>query len=81
VRTGSGADNRPVNDIEALHARAVAEGRDTYLDPGTEFGVFTSAYLLRLGVCCGSGCRHCPYSFEKAGESFEKENDARTKTR
>ncbi|MCC6232821.1 MAG: hypothetical protein IT580_09270 [Verrucomicrobiales bacterium] len=23
--------------------------------------VFTAAYLLRRGFCCGSGCRHCPY--------------------
>jgi hypothetical protein len=23
--------------------------------------VFTAAYLLKRGTCCGSGCRHCPY--------------------
>jgi hypothetical protein len=23
--------------------------------------VFTAAYHLKRGVCCGSGCRHCPY--------------------
>jgi hypothetical protein len=23
--------------------------------------VFTAAYHLRRGYCCGSGCRHCPY--------------------
>jgi len=23
--------------------------------------VFTVAYHLRRGHCCGSGCRHCPY--------------------
>lgn len=23
--------------------------------------VFTAAYLLRRGYCCGSRCRHCPY--------------------
>jgi hypothetical protein len=23
--------------------------------------VFTEAYHLRRGYCCGSGCRHCPY--------------------
>lgn len=54
-----------MNKIEALHARAVAEARDTYVDPKTGYDVFTSAYLLRLGVCCGSGCRHCPYGYEK----------------
>ncbi len=23
--------------------------------------VFTAAYHLKRGACCGSGCRHCPY--------------------
>ncbi|SPE20835.1 hypothetical protein SBA5_30040 [Candidatus Sulfotelmatomonas gaucii] len=24
--------------------------------------VFTAAYHLKRGYCCGSGCRHCPYT-------------------
>lgn len=27
--------------------------------------VFTAEYHLRRGYCCGSGCRHCPYSTAK----------------
>ena len=23
--------------------------------------VFTAAYHLKRGSCCGSGCRHCPF--------------------
>lgn len=23
--------------------------------------VYTAAYHLKRGWCCGSGCRHCPY--------------------
>ncbi len=23
--------------------------------------VFTEQYHIRRGVCCGSGCRHCPF--------------------
>ena len=23
--------------------------------------VFTQAYHLKRGSCCGSGCRHCPF--------------------
>ena len=23
--------------------------------------VFTKAYHLKRGTCCGSGCRHCPF--------------------
>lgn len=31
--------------------------------------VFTAAYHLKRGYCCGSGCRHCPY---KAGPPNEE---------
>ncbi|HEY1648379.1 MAG TPA: DUF5522 domain-containing protein [Terracidiphilus sp.] len=31
--------------------------------------VFTAAYHLKRGFCCGSGCRHCPYREETAEEA------------
>ena len=41
-------------------------------EPGVEdcyfegpYLVFTEAYHLRRGYCCQSGCRHCPYGFNK----------------
>jgi len=37
---------------------ALREG-DFYLDGGCM--VFTAAYHLRRGYCCGNRCRHCPY--------------------
>jgi len=27
--------------------------------------VFTEKYHLKRGHCCKSGCRHCPYGFDK----------------
>jgi hypothetical protein len=27
--------------------------------------VFTEQYHLKRGYCCKSGCRHCPYGFNK----------------
>jgi hypothetical protein len=33
--------------------------------------VFTKAYHLRRGFCCGSGCRNCPYDGEDERE-YEK---------
>lgn len=27
--------------------------------------VFTEAYHRKRGYCCKSGCRHCPYGFQK----------------
>ncbi|MGA3033639.1 MAG: DUF5522 domain-containing protein [Terracidiphilus sp.] len=31
--------------------------------------VFTAAYHLKRGTCCGSGCRHCPYGNGPAKET------------
>lgn len=38
---------------------------DSYKENG--YVVFTAQYHLRRGYCCGSGCRHCPYSEGNAG--------------
>lgn len=66
-------DRRPVQGFTELHAEACAEGRLSYVDPETGYSVFTELALERRGVCCGSGCRHCPYGHEnledKAGRS------------
>jgi hypothetical protein len=32
------------------------------------FIVFTEKYHLQRGFCCGNGCRHCPFLFEKVTE-------------
>jgi hypothetical protein len=32
---------------------------DFYIEHGKY--VFTEEYHIRRGVCCGSGCRHCPF--------------------
>ena len=29
------------------------------------YKVFTEIYHLKRGYCCKSGCRHCPYGFDK----------------
>ena len=50
-------------DIEDLHLAAIAKDERTYIDPATEFMVFTEAAHLRRGVCCGNQCRHCPYGW------------------
>jgi hypothetical protein len=30
--------------------------------------VFTQAYHLARGYCCGAGCRHCPFQYEAVPE-------------
>jgi cob(I)alamin adenosyltransferase len=50
-------------DIEDLHRQAVQRGDTTYVDPSTDFMVFTELAHLKRGVCCGRQCRHCPYGW------------------
>ena len=38
------------------------EGEAYYFDENG-FMVFTKAFLLQKGSCCGNGCRHCPYDY------------------
>ncbi|WP_414698961.1 DUF5522 domain-containing protein [Oligoflexus sp.] len=42
--------------------KPLVEGVDYTIDPATGYLVFTAAYHLKRGYCCGSGCRNCPYS-------------------
>lgn len=54
------------DEIRRRHDAAVAAGAQTYADPATGYQVFTAAYLLDRGYCCGSGCRHCPYDEQES---------------
>jgi hypothetical protein len=40
------------------------EGEDYYLTP-EGYRCFTEKYHLKRGQCCRSGCKHCPYGFDK----------------
>ena len=43
-------------------SRPSADEQDTedyYFENGLL--VFTAAYHLKRGACCGSGCKHCPF--------------------
>ena len=42
------------------------EPEDYYLEG--PLMVFTAAYHLKRGYCCGSGCRHCPFMERSAAE-------------
>ncbi len=41
-------------------SNAATGEEDFYLDENGNV-VFTAAYHLRRGTCCGNGCRHCPF--------------------
>jgi hypothetical protein len=48
------------------------EGIDYYLNKEGLL-VFTEKYLLDRGYCCGNGCLHCPYNYEKVPEPKRSE--------
>jgi len=37
--------------------------------------IFTATYHLKRGTCCGSGCRHCP--FTETSKTTQPPSDAR----
>ena len=40
--------------------------------------VFTAAYHLKRGSCCGAGCRHCPYGNAPARQTQPVDATKRT---
>jgi hypothetical protein len=38
------------------------------------FIVFTEKYHLKRGRCCESGCKHCPFGFDKKTGTYRKES-------
>jgi uncharacterized protein DUF5522/cysteine-rich CWC protein len=42
------------------NSRLAGHEEDYYVDENGKV-VFTAAYHLRRGTCCGNGCRHCPF--------------------
>lgn len=43
-----------------MNKKTNLKSEDFYLENG-KF-VFTEGFLIKRGYCCGSGCRHCPYT-------------------
>ena len=40
------------------------EKGDFYFSP-EGYRVFTEQYHIKRGYCCESGCKHCPYGYDK----------------
>jgi len=48
------------------------EGEDFYYNE-QGYTVLTEKYHLERGYCCGNGCRHCPYNYERVSEPRRSE--------
>lgn len=55
-------DDTPTDRALELHRLACQRHEAGYIDPDSGLFVMTSWYLHETGSCCGSGCRHCPFS-------------------
>ena len=53
-----------MTDYNTAHREAVEAGELSYLDPETQYSVFTELAHQKRGKCCGAGCRHCPYDHQ-----------------
>ncbi|KAG2982780.1 hypothetical protein PC128_g25297 [Phytophthora cactorum] len=62
-------------EIEELHRAACSNQQAMYTDPATGYSVMTAYILKERQVCCGNGCRHCPY-----GHANVKDPSRRTNT-
>ena len=47
--------------------KRLKEGSDYYLLPDGRL-VFTAAYLMARGYCCGNGCLNCPFGYQQVQE-------------
>ncbi len=68
----TGGETKKGEGFAALHDLACKEGKHTYTDPETGYNVFTAIAHRQRGWCCGSGCRHCPYSHENVKDKASK---------
>jgi Family of unknown function (DUF5522) len=52
--------------------KKLVEGQDFYY---SELGyvVLTAKFHMEKGVCCGNGCRHCPYNYKNVPEPKRSE--------
>jgi hypothetical protein len=58
-------------DLSAFSKKKDFNQDDYYLSP-EGYIVFTENYHLKRGYCCKSGCKHCPYGYDKKTGNIKK---------
>ena len=59
------------NEMSGFSKKGNLLEEDYYLSPEGHI-VFTESYHLKRGYCCKSGCKHCPYGYDKNTDTFKK---------
>jgi hypothetical protein len=42
-----------------------------YYENEQGYRVFTAQFHLKRGSCCKSGCKYCPYGYDKKTDTFK----------
>jgi hypothetical protein len=61
-----------MEEMSGFSKRSKLDGEDYYLSE-EGYIVFTEKYHLKRGYCCKSGCKHCPYGFDKKTGKIKKD--------
>jgi hypothetical protein len=61
------------DDMIGFSKKGNLQEEDFYLSP-EGYVVFTEKYHLKRGYCCKSGCKHCPYGFDKKTGTIKRKN-------
>lgn len=59
------------DDMSSFSKKPKLDAEDFYYSE-EGFIVFTSTYHLKRGYCCKSGCKHCPYGYDKKTGRFKE---------
>ncbi len=60
------------NEMAGFSKRGNLSEEDYYLSPEGHI-IFTESYHLKRGYCCKSGCKHCPFGYDKKTDTFIKD--------
>ena len=55
--------------IYKMYNKRIPLEKGDYYTNEQGYKVFTEQYHLKRGYCCKSGCKHCPYNYDKNTDS------------
>jgi hypothetical protein len=59
------------DQYSSFSKRSNLDSEDYYLSE-EGYVIFTEKYHLKRGYCCKSGCKHCPYGYDKKTNTIKK---------
>jgi hypothetical protein len=60
------------DDLSGFSKRSNLTEEDYYISE-EGYIIFTEEYHLKRGYCCKSGCKHCPFGYDKKTGEFKKD--------